>query len=116
MSLLFVFVCSVALSGCPQDSGSGTPGAGSAGPRAQAPPVEPDDPAAVAALDKLAASLTRDNGFVVEVNFRDTEIDDSALEYLTGLRHVSSVLLNNTAITDAGLASIGKLDRIQGSD
>ncbi|MCP4814689.1 MAG: hypothetical protein GY888_19450, partial [Planctomycetaceae bacterium] len=61
-----------------------TPATGSASktgdaPQA-APAVDPDDVAAVTALETVATSLKRDgDGFVTEVNFRGTTIDDGPL-------------------------------------
>ena len=47
------------------------------------PPPDPDDAAAVEALEAAATSLKRDgDGFVTEVNFRGTTIDDGPLQHL----------------------------------
>ena len=49
------------------------------------PTVDPDDAAAVKALEAVATSLKRDGeGFVSEVNFRGTTIDDGPLQHLSG--------------------------------
>jgi Leucine-rich repeat (LRR) protein len=73
-------------------------------------PAKTDDPSAVEALSKTASELKRDDdGFVIEVSFRGTTIGDDALKPLLGLRRVRSVLLNETPITDNGLATIGRL-------
>ena len=105
------------LSGCPTAgpiSDDGAEPAAHGEPIAQAPQ---DDQAAVDALEELAKELKRDgNGNVVEVNFRETEIDDSALEHLAGLPLIKSVLLNKTAVTDTGLETLGKIDTLQNID
>ena len=76
-----------------------------------------DEPAAVEALSKVATELKRDGeGFVIEVNFRGAEIDDSAPAHLSGLKRVRSVLLNDTAVTDAGLEPIGKISTLANLD
>lgn len=78
--------------------------------------VEPDDAKSLEALAATATDLKTDDGFVVEVNFRGATIDDSALEPLAGLRRVRSVLLNDTAVTDAGMVALGKVATLQNAD
>lgn len=78
---------------------------------------EPDDAASVSALEEAGAKLKKDgDGLVIEADFRGTSIGDSALENLAGLRRVRSVLLNETAITDAGMAAVGKVSTLQNVD
>ncbi|MDE0734612.1 MAG: hypothetical protein OSB47_02240, partial [Pirellulaceae bacterium] len=82
-----------------------------------APAVDPDDAAAIKALEAVTTSLKRDgDGFVTEVNFRGTTIDDGPLQHLAGLPRLSSVLLNETSITDDGLAILGKLKTLRNLD
>jgi len=79
--------------------------------------AEADDPSAVTALKELATSLKHDSdGYVVEVNFRKTTIDNSALVHLAGLWRLKSLLLNETAIDDAGLETIGKIGTLTNLD
>ena len=81
------------------------------------PAAEPDDPAAVEALEAAATELKRyGDGFVKEVNFRGATIDDSVLEHLTGLKKLRYLLLNDTAITDDGLVAIGKIATLHNLD
>jgi len=82
-----------------------------------APAVDPDDVAAITALETVATSLKRDgDGFVTEVNFRGTMIDDAPLQHLLGLQRLGSVLLNETSITDDGLATLGKINTLRNLD
>ncbi|MCA9246171.1 MAG: hypothetical protein KDA42_03620, partial [Planctomycetales bacterium] len=79
--------------------------------------AEADDPSAITALNKLATSLKHDDdGFVIEVNFRGAQIDDAALAHLAGLARIKSVLLNDTAISDDGLKTIGQLTTLANLD
>ncbi|MCA9267171.1 MAG: hypothetical protein KDA41_01810, partial [Planctomycetales bacterium] len=103
------------LCGCPTGEtpttteGPTTGGAPAAGPA--------DDAAAVAALEALSAKLARDDGgHVIEVNFRDLQIDDAALAHLAGLPQLRSVLLNKTAVTDQGLATLGQIETLENLD
>jgi len=114
-------VLSLLLCGCDGDDNSSS-GSGSTGTvisisdGALAP--MPDDIAAVEALKKLATSMRQDgDGLIIEVNFRDAEVTDEAMQHLSGLRRVESILLNGTAaITDAGLEPIGKLATLRNLD
>jgi len=76
-----------------------------------------DDAAAVQELSTLATGLKRDkDGYVVEVNFRGAKIDDGALGPLAGLRRLRGVLLNNTGVTDAGMATLGEITTLRNLD
>lgn len=78
---------------------------------------EPDDDASIAGLEEVGAKLKKDgDGLVIEADFRGLTIDDSALEHLAGLRRVKSVLLNETGVTDAGMATVGKIATLQNVD
>ncbi|MEO2022421.1 MAG: hypothetical protein ABGX05_11425, partial [Pirellulaceae bacterium] len=86
-------------------------------PTNPAPAVDLDDAAAVKALEAVATSLKRDgDGFVIEVNFRGTTIDDGPLQHLLGLQRLGSVLLNETSITDDGLTTLGKISTLRNLD
>jgi len=79
--------------------------------------AETDDSNAIEALKRLATSMKQDgDGYVVEVNFRKTTIDNSALVHLTGLRRLKSLLLNETKIDDVGLATLGKISTLTNLD
>lgn len=107
----------VSLAGCPPSAPTSDDGADSPANGEQVNTAPQDDAAAVKALQGLAKELKRDgNGNVVEVNFRETEIDDSALEHLAGLPRLRSVLLNKMAVTDAGLAMLGKIETLENID
>lgn len=76
-----------------------------------------DDPKALEALQALATELKRDGeGYVSEVSFRGAAIDDGALVHLLGLKRLRSVLLNDTAVTDEGAATLGKLSTLTNLD
>jgi hypothetical protein len=78
---------------------------------------EPDDAGSVSALEEAGAKLKKDgDGLVIEVDFRDSTIGDAVLENLAGLRRVRKVLLNETAVTDAGMAAVGKVTTLQDVD
>lgn len=78
---------------------------------------EPDDAGCIAGLEEAGAKLKKDgDGLVIEADFRGLTIGDSALEYLIGLRRVRSVLLNETSVTDAGMATVGKVATLQNVD
>ena len=80
-------------------------------------PSPPDDPQALAALAETTSSLRKDgDGYVIEANFRKTKIGDDALAPLLDLRRIRSVLLNDTAITDAGMKTLGKLTTLTNLD
>ena len=74
----------------------------------------------VEAVDKLAAhatSLKRDaDGYVVEANFRGTQVDDQGLVPLAGLRRLRAVLLNDTRVTDSGMVALGKIATLRNLD
>jgi len=81
------------------------------------PAPEPDDAECVAGLEETGAKLKKDgDGLVIEADFRGLTIDDSALKHLAGLRRVRSVLLNETGVTDAGMATVGKVATLQNVD
>lgn len=123
---------------------------GEASPPPQAPATEsaprgvdqdrlvPDDPAAVAALEKLPVRLVRSyRGVVQGVEMTDPDVDDAAmahleglpslewlkiercevtdagLEHLAGLGRLRRLYLHDLAVTDAGLAQLGKLARLE---
>ena len=67
-----------------------------------------DDPAAVAALEKLGAEIERDEqDAVVGVQLRDTSITDADLEHLKGLPNLQRLNINLCGeITDDGLVHL----------
>ncbi|MGZ0172538.1 MAG: leucine-rich repeat domain-containing protein [Planctomycetales bacterium] len=78
---------------------------------------EPDDEKSIAGLGEVGAKLKKDgDGLVIEVDFKGLTISDSALEQLAGLRRLRSVLLNETGVTDAGMATLGKIPTLQNVD
>lgn len=78
---------------------------------------EPDDAGSVSALEEAGAKLKKDgDGLVIEVDLKGTTVGDAELESLAGLRRVRSVLLNETAVTDAGMATVGKVATLQNVD
>jgi Leucine-rich repeat (LRR) protein len=112
-------VLSLLLCGCDGDDSSSS-GSGSTVivTSSGALPPMPDDTAAVEALKKLATSMRQNgDGLIIEVNFRDAEVTDEAMQHLSGLRRVESILFNDTAaITDAALEPIGKLATLRNLD
>ena len=73
-----------------------------------------DDPASVAALQQLGAKIKRDkNNNVAEVNFRDVEVANDDLQWLSGLPNIRGVLLTERNIDDDGLAMLGRLATLQ---
>ena len=81
------------------------------------PAPEPDDADSVTALKAVATSMRQnDHGQIIEVNFRESEATDEAMQHLAGLRAVESILLNDVEITDAALEPIGKLETLKNLD
>ncbi|MFG0256097.1 MAG: hypothetical protein ACF787_13545, partial [Rhodopirellula sp. JB053] len=69
-------------------------------------PTDPSD--AVAAIEAVTTKMRRDgNGLIIEVDFRGTEVTDAALEPLSQLPRLRSVLLGGTTISDDSLKPIG---------
>src|SRR5262245_36339314 len=85
------------------------------GPREQAPAR--DDPKAVAALERLNASLERDASArgkpVVGVTLRGPEAGDDALRHVARLPGLRKLLLQGTRVGDAGLAHLKDLKNLQ---
>ena len=71
-------------------------------------PVKQSDATDVLKALKDAGATVKEgrDGLISEVSFRGATIDDSALESVGKLKAVSSILLNDTAITDDGLAAL----------
>ena len=70
-------------------------------------PVNPDDPAAVEALEAAGATFRRDgSGHITEVSLRGSEATDDALKHVAGLKNLKSLLLNDVPISDEGLAHL----------
>lgn len=81
------------------------------------PAATPDDAAIVDAIEAIGAKLKRDgNGNITTVDFRGTEVGDDDLKSLAGLKKLSSLQLNDTAITDAALAHVGTLTTLTNLD
>ncbi|MFT5325341.1 MAG: hypothetical protein ACI8P0_003209 [Planctomycetaceae bacterium] len=120
-TILLLAITALLISGCKPTAtptGSSTPGTDSS-ETVTVPKVapEPDDAGSVSALEEAGAKLKKDgDGLVIEVDFRGTTVGDAALENLAGLRRVRSVLLNETAVTDAGMATVGKVTTLQNVD
>ncbi|MDP7303490.1 MAG: hypothetical protein QGG09_10335, partial [Pirellulaceae bacterium] len=100
------------------DTGTGPTGSTSISDPAAADRTDvADDAAVVAAFEAMATDIVlNSDGQVTEVSFRGAEIDDSLLSYLSGLPRLQSLLLNDTAITDAGLKLVGKLTSLRNLD
>lgn len=79
--------------------------------------ISEDETAAVAALRRLGASVDQDPDGAWHVLSEDMEgtkdVDDSWLVHLTALKNLKTLKLWSTAITDAGLATIGQLDDLE---
>ena len=76
-----------------------------------------DERQSVAALEQSATQLKRNGrGNVIEVSFRGAQISDADLAPLTGLPELRSVLLNETAISNQGLKTLGQLASVQNLD
>ena len=79
--------------------------------------VRADDPAAVAALEKLGAIFERDAGErgrpVVGLTLRGMDIDDARMKHVAGLPRLRSLTLEGTRTTDAGLMSLAKLEALE---
>ena len=104
------------LPGCSKPDDLPTDGQdGSPAERPEVPAI--DEAASVATLEKSATSLKKnDRGNVTEVNFRGTQASDADLTPLVGLPELRSVLLNETAISNDGLKTLGQLAAVQNLD
>ena len=85
------------------------------------PPVEKakaaDEAESLKSLKATGAKMQiDDDGFVVEVDFRGTQIDDAGLGSLAGLRQLTSVTLAETGITDEGLKILGRIATLKQLD
>ena len=76
-----------------------------------------DDLDLVAEIEAVATSIKKDSeGFVTEVNYRDSEVTDDKLIKLTELKNLHAVLLNDANISDAGLEPIGSISTLRNLD
>ena len=75
-----------------------------------APPAQAaDTDAAVAALEKLRATIKRnEQGEIVELYFFDTQVTDAGLVHLKGLPNLELLNLIGTQVTAAGVAELKK--------
>jgi len=102
----------IALAGC-----GGQPPAGSDPEPAPAAVVELDNADAVKALGAAAKELRKDgNGLVTQVNLRGAEVSDELLQHLTELKNVTSLLLNDTNITDDSLKIVNQVTTLRNLD
>jgi hypothetical protein len=82
-------------------------------PRVKAPD-KPDDPNAVAALERLGVRLELDEkGNVHTADATEAEIGDDGLVHFQGLYHLSTLDLSGRPITDAGMKSLAGLGVLQ---
>ena len=80
-------------------TGSGTPSVSQAAAK--------EDPGALAAVEALKAKVTRDaDGYVIDVDLRDTAANDESLPALATFARLRSLHLDELPITDAGIASL----------
>jgi hypothetical protein len=85
---------------------------GTAGPGRAAEVATPRHP-----LEEAGATLKRDaDGEVVEVLFTDKKTADPAIERLADLPRLRSVRLAGTQVTDAGMATLGRIKTLQNLD
>jgi uncharacterized protein YjbI with pentapeptide repeats len=120
-TILLLAITASFISGCkPTATPTGTSGPGNESTQSVTAPKEapePDDAASVSSLEEVGAKLKKDgDGLVIEADFRGTTIGDAALDNLAGLRRLRSVMLNETAVTDAGMAAVGKVATLQNVD
>jgi len=76
--------------------------------------VEPDEPGAVAALEKLPVRLVRSHRGVVQgVEMTDPELTDAAMAHLEGLPSLEWLKVGKCKVTDAGLKPLTGLRRLR---
>ncbi len=86
------------------------------------PPPEPvavipaDDPESVAAIEAITDKIRRNGDNIIDVDYRDLQIDDSALTPLSGLPRLRALRLAKTPIGDEGLKTIGQLASLEDLD
>ncbi len=112
-----LLLCSVSLTGCPESKEQKTGNQDSVQKDAATPKaveVKPDDPAAVAALEKLGVNLTKnDAGSVVKADFRTVEYTPEDLGQLAGLPSLVDVHLEATEPGTADLAKLNDLTQLK---
>src|SRR4051812_23379269 len=89
------------------------------GPRLDARSGAEERKRAIAAIEKLGGSVTRDEmrpGEVIEVYLSGPRVTDAALTHLSVLPHLLSLDLSESQITDGGLAHLRGLSRLQWLD
>ncbi len=105
------------IAGCGGQSPAPSADAVDEAPVQPATPEVSDDAAAVKALEAGAKELRKDgNGLVTEVNLRGAKINDELLQHLKGLKKVSSLLLNDSDITDDQLKIVGEVETLRNLD
>ena len=75
--------------------------------------IPEDDAEAVSAVLDRTDKIRRDNDRIIEVDYRGTTIDDSALALLGKLPRLRSVVLAGTAVTDDALKSLGQIATLE---
>ena len=108
------------LAGCPTnapESSSAPAAADTSKSDTAAPAAEADDAEVVTAIQSFAKGIKQDgDGYVVEVDLRDSEPTAEQLQQLTGLKKLKSLLLNNAKMSDASLEPVGKLTALANLD
>lgn len=118
------FICCLTL-GCPnspppvesvaESSNEGEPTATEAAPAPAAPTG--DSEKAMSELKEVASDVKTAGGYVTEVSFRGKEtLPEGSLAQLSQFPKLSSVLLNDVAISDDDLVAIGKLTSLTNLD
>jgi len=117
-ALLLATVMAIAGCNAKPSSGVGSPPVLDDGGTVEAvPAVQGEMAGVVEQLKQLATNVKLDaDGFVTEVDFRGTTLDDDAVMQLAGLNHLQSLLLNETMITDVGLAFVGRIKSLRNLD
>ena len=117
---VFLLAISAATAGCNvKHSGdvSNSPAPAESGTVAAVPEVPGELAGVVDRLKQVAANVKLDgDGFVSEVDFRGTILDDDGVLQLAGLDRLQSLLLNDTIITDASLIFVGRLNTLRNLD
>src|SRR5688572_13811973 len=108
LSSLFIVVALITAAGCPSTQPTGPlAGGGKATPETKAPQPElpPDDPQAVAALERTAYLTKNNAGRVTKVELKPSATDE-ALKHLASLPGVERLEANVRGVTDEGLTHL----------
>lgn len=107
-----LLICCLMFCGCPEKPQPGSQAPGESG-TTEVPQVQPDDPVAVEALEKLGVHLKKnEQGQVTSADCFEANIEDKDLIHFEKLPALTTLSLENGKITDAGMETVAKLKQV----